>query len=124
MEQYFFRSISFLLYFIFYASIVNVYHLIRRKNEWVKIQKKKALLHWNPVFSGSEAYMLVLDTFLFIYLFSSRGSGQITEQDRVREIEKNFKLTRKHRQTYTIRVIHCAIRQFKCFFSDSPRVVL
>ena len=47
--------------------------------------KKPALLRWNPVFSGSEAYMLVLDTFLFIYLFSSRGSGQTTEQDRERD---------------------------------------
>lgn len=88
---------SFPFYFIFYASIVSVYHLVRKKNEWIKMQKKKkAMFHWNPVFSGSEAYMLVLGTFLLIYLFSSIVSGQITEQDSVRQIETNFKPTRKH----------------------------
>ena len=79
------------------------------------------MFHWNPVSSGSEAYMLVLDTFLFIDLFPSRVSGQVTEQYRVREIEKNFKPRRKHMKTYPICVILCAIRQFKCVLSDSPR---
>lgn len=79
------------------------------------------MFHWNPVFSGSEAYMLVLDAFLFIDLFPSRVSGQVTEQYRVREIEKNFKPMRKHMKTYPICVILCAIEQFKCILSDSPR---
>ena len=43
VEQYFFGSISFPFYFIFYASIVNVYHLVRKKNEWIKMQNIKKI---------------------------------------------------------------------------------
>lgn len=75
---------------------VFIIWLEKRMNGLKCKKKKKAMFHWNSVFSGSEAYMLVLGTFLLIYLFSSIVSGQITEQDSVRQTETNFKPTRKH----------------------------
>ena len=94
------------------------------KNEWVKKKKKN-----QHCFVGTQFSLVLKHTCLSLTHFYSFIYFPQEDQDRQqsrteRESEKNSKLMRKHRQAYIICVIHCAIRQFKCFLSDFPRVVL